>query len=434
MGRSLSDIEAAASATWSFDPYAAAANHTTDEAYSRMRVESPVYQLPDTNVFLITRYDDIITAARDTATFSNEFVSPGIALGQGSSEISDELAAIRATGYPQVPTMLTRDDPAHSRFRRLTTRAFSARRIDSWAADIERISADLIDGFIDAGEVEFVSAFAVPLPVRVIAFALGVPAERERDFKAWTDHATAAIGADPGDDARLEAARGLVQFQRYFAGELQDRRSHPRDDFLTDLLNAKIAADDDDIEDRRPLDETEMLSILHQLLVAGNETTTALLASAVIELSDKPELRNAIRNDRKATQAVIEELLRLSSPAQGMFRIARRDVTVAGTLIPEGATVVLMYASGNRDAERFECPHEFSIDRKPMQNLAFGHGLHFCIGARLSRLETEIALRQLCQRMDDMWLTATPTYKPSFVLSGPLTVPLAFKKTEQHAE
>lgn len=395
-----------------------------------MRIQSPVHQLSGTNVFLITRYDDIVAAARDTETFSNEFVSPGIALGQGSSEISGELAAIRATGYPQVPTMLTRDDPAHSRFRRLTTRAFSARRIDSWTADIERICNGLIDGFIDAGEVEFVSAFAVPLPVRVIAFALGVPAEREQDFKAWTDHATAAIGADPGDDARLDAARGLVEFQRYFAAELEDRRAHPRDDFLTDLLNAEVA-DDDGLDDRRPLDETEMLSILHQLLVAGNETTTALLASAAIELSDKPELRNAIRNDRNALRAVVEELLRLSSPAQGMFRIVRRDVTVADKLIPEGATAILMYGSGNRDAERFECPDDFRVDRESKQHLAFGHGLHFCIGARLSRLESEIALRQLCQRMDEMWLTAAPTYKPSFVLSGPLTVPLAFKRAER---
>jgi len=395
-----------------------------------MRIQSPVHQLSGTNVFLITRYDDIVAAARDTETFSNEFVSPGIALGQGSSEISGELAAIRATGYPQVPTMLTRDDPAHSRFRRLTTRAFSARRIDSWTADIERICNGLIDGFIDAGEVEFVSALAVPLPVRVIAFALGVPAEREQDFKAWTDHATAAIGADPGDDARLDAARGLVEFQRYFAAELEDRRAHPRDDFLTDLLNAEVV-DDDGLDDRRPLDETEMLSILHQLLVAGNETTTALLASAAIELSDKPELRNAIRNDRNALRAVVEELLRLSSPAQGMFRIVRRDVTVADTLIPEGATAILMYGSGNRDAERFECPDDFRVDRESKQHLAFGHGLHFCIGARLSRLEAEIALRQLCQRMDEMWLTAAPTYKPSFVLSGPLTVPLAFKRAER---
>ena len=211
--------------TCPFDPYSAALSHTTDAAYAWMRAERPVYQLPGRNVFLITRYDDIIAAARDNETFSNEFISPGLALGEGSSAISEELAAVRATGYPQVSTMLTRDPPAHDRFRRLTTRAFTARRIASWEPHIERIVEELIDGFIDAGEVEFVSGFAVPLPVRVIAHALGVPRERERDFKAWTNHATAAIGADPGDKGRLAAARGLVAFQRYFAGELEDRRT-----------------------------------------------------------------------------------------------------------------------------------------------------------------------------------------------------------------
>ena len=408
-----------------FDPYAAAAAHTTDAAYAWMREQSPVYQLPGTNVFLITRFDDIVAAARDTETFSNEFVSPGVALGEGSSAIAAELAAIRATGYPVVSTMLTRDAPAHTRFRRLTTRAFSSRRISSWEPDVVRITEQLIDGFIDDGEVEFVSGFAVPLPVRVIAFALGVPAEREREFKEWTNHATATIGADPGDAARLAAARGLVAFQRYFAGELEQRRADPRDDFLTDLLNAEIV-DDDEIADRRPLDMPEMLNILHQLLVAGNETTTALLASAVIELSDRPDLRRAIGTDRTVAKTVVEELLRMSSPAQGMFRIVRRDVTVAGTPIPKGATAILMYGSGNRDAARFEAPDELRLDRDAAQHLSFGHGTHFCIGARLSRLEAEIALTHLCRRIDTMWLAGTPTYKPSFVLSGPLKVPLGF--------
>ncbi len=162
--------------TCPFDPYSAALSHTTDAAYAWMRAERPVYQLPGRNVFLITRYDDIIAAARDIETFSNEFISPGLALGEGSSAISEELAAVRATGYPQVSTMLTRDPPAHDRFRRLTTRAFTARRIASWEPHIERIVEELIDGFIDAGEVEFVSGFAVPLPVRVIATPLGFPA------------------------------------------------------------------------------------------------------------------------------------------------------------------------------------------------------------------------------------------------------------------
>jgi cytochrome P450 len=427
-GEAVTETKAESVVTCPFDPYSAAISHTTDAAYAWMRAERPVYQLPGANVFLITRYDDIVAAARDIDTFSNEFISPGLALGEGSSAISEELAAVRATGYPQVSTMLTADPPAHDRFRRLTTRAFTARRIASWEPDIERIVEELIDGFIDAGEVEFVSGFAVPLPVRVIAHALGVPRERERDFKAWTNHATAAIGADPGDQGRLAAARGLVAFQRYFAGELEDRRTNPRDDFLTDLLNAEIVADDD-IDDTRPLDLPEMLNILHQLLVAGNETTTSLLASAMIELNDKPEVRQALRDDRAVARAVVDEVLRLSSPAQGMFRIVRRTVTVAGTEIPEGATAILMYGSGNRDETHFERPDEFRIDRGPQQHLAFGHGIHFCVGAKLSRLEAEIALKELCCRMDKIWIAGQPTYKPSFVLSGPQTLPLGFTRS-----
>ena len=192
----MTDTKAESPGTCPFDPFSAAASHTTDAAYARMRDDEPVHQLPGTNVFLITRYDDIIAAAKDIDTFSNEFISPGVALGEGSPAITEDLTAIRATGYPKVSTMLTRDPPAHSRFRRLTTRAFTARRIASWEPDIERIVEELIDGFIDSGEVEFVSDFAVPLPVRVIAHALGVPRKRERDFKAWTDHATAASEPD----------------------------------------------------------------------------------------------------------------------------------------------------------------------------------------------------------------------------------------------
>jgi cytochrome P450 len=408
------------------DLFEAAAQHTTDAAYRWMREECPVYQLPERNVFLITRYEDIVDAARDLETFSNEFTSPGVALGSGSPEIANELAAILAGGYTQVSTMLTRDPPAHTRFRRLTARAFTPRRVASWRPEAERISAELIDGFIDTGSVEFVSQFAVPLPVRVIAHALGVPRGRENDIKEWTDHATAAIGADPGDQARLAAARGLVAFQTYFAAELRARRENPRDDFLTDLVNADIPADEEDVEDRRPLDTPEMLSVLHQLVVAGNETTTSLLTSAMVMLADKPDVRESVAKDVSAGRAVVDELLRLASPAQGMFRVVRKPVTVAGTLIPQGATAILMYASGNRDPEHFDNPDELLLDRAERQHLAFGHGIHFCIGSHLSRMEAEVALSQLCRRIDRLWLNGEPHYKPSFVLSGPRLLNLGF--------
>lgn len=422
----MTDSATRASQGCQLDLFDAAAQHTTDAAYKWMREECPVYQLPGRNVFLITRYDDIVNAARDVETFSNEFTSPGVALGKGSAEIADELAAILGGGYTQVSTMLTRDHPAHTRFRRLTTRAFTPRRVASWGPEVERITTELIDGFIDTGSVEFVSQFAVPLPVRVIAHALGLPRGRENDVKEWTDHATASIGADPGDEARLAAARGLVAFQNYFAAELRARRDNPQDDFLTDLVNAEIPAGDDDVEDRRPLDTPEMLSVLHQLVVAGNETTTSLLGSAMVMLADKPDIRDAVAHDAAAARTVVDELLRLASPAQGMFRVARKTVTVAGTQIPQGATVILMYASGNRDPQRYDRPDEILLDRSERQHLAFGHGIHFCIGSHLSRMEAEVALTQLCRRIDRLWLIGEPQYKPSFVLSGPRLLNLGF--------
>ncbi len=408
-----------------FDAFQAAVEHNTDAAYEQMRDTTPVYQLPGQNVFLITRYNDIVAAAHDIETFSNEFKSPGLALGAGSSQIAEELEAIRATGYPQVSTMLTRDPPAHTRYRRLVGRAFTARRVESWKPVIERVTRELTDQFADAGQAEIVSAFAVPLPVRVIADALGVPRERERDFKQWTDDATLAIGANPSDEGRLAAARGLAAFQHYFAEQLESRRLNPRDDFLTDLVQAAVALDDE-LDDKKPLDTPEMLNILHQLLVAGNETTTSLIASTLILLVDMPFLQDLLRGEPAAAKDVVDEALRLTSPAQGMFRVVRRDVTVAGVEIPAGATAILMYASGNRDATRYECPNEFRVDRGARQHLAFGQGLHYCVGASLSRAEAEFALTHLCQRLSDIHIVGQPTYKPSFVLSGPRTLQLAY--------
>jgi cytochrome P450 len=146
----------------------------------------------------------------------------------------------------------------------------------------------------------------------------------------------------------------------------------------------------------------------------------------MVMLADKPDIREAVANDAAAAGAVVDELLRLACPAQGMFRVVRKPVTVAGTLIPQGATAILMYASGNRDAHHFDEPDELRLDRAERQHLAFGHGIHFCIGSHLSRMEAEVALTQLCRRIDRLWLNGEPEYKPSFVLSGPRLLNLGF--------
>ncbi|HEY0398347.1 MAG TPA: hypothetical protein VGF00_08165, partial [Acidimicrobiia bacterium] len=254
-----------------FDPFAEAVIADPARWYALMRKEQPVFRVPGLGFYLVTRHEDVVAAVRDTDTFSNRFTSPGLALGRGSPAIQEELDAILAGGYPRTPTLLTNDPPAHTRFRRLVSRAFTPRRVSSWTGAIDRLSDELIGAFAGRGSVELVAEFAVPLPIGVIADALGVPRDMQPIFRRWTDDSTDLIGADVTDERRLDAARGLVEFQTYFAAELADRRRSPRDDFLTDLLQAgephlpplTDTGDEDGLDDTRPLETPEMLSILH---------------------------------------------------------------------------------------------------------------------------------------------------------------------------
>lgn len=413
-----------------FDPFAPQFIADPAPWYACMRNEEPVFRVPGHGFYLITRYEDVVAATRDTETFSNRFTSPGLALGRGSDAIQAELAAILATGYPRTPTLLTNDPPAHTRFRRLVSRAFTPRRVASWQAEINRLSDELIDRFAGRGSVELVSEFAVPLPIGVIADALGVPRDMQPTFRRWTDDSTDLIGADVTDERRLAAARGLVEFQHYFAAELDDRRRNPRDDFLTDLVHAAVDGDEGGLEDTRPLDVPEMLSILHQLLVAGNETTTTLLAESMRLLTGAPAeyARVAADTDGSYTAGVVEEALRLCSPAQGMFRVVTRDTLLGGVAMPAGATALVMFASANRDESQWPDGDAFCPGRDGVRHhVSFGSGIHYCIGAALSRAEAVAALPRLCRAMPGARLaTESVDYKPSFVLRGVRSLPLRF--------
>jgi len=413
-----------------FDPFAAEVIADPAPWYASMRRAAPVFRVPGHGFYLVTRYEDVLAAARDTDTFSNRFTSPGLALGRGSPEVQAEIDAILAEGYPRTATLLTNDPPAHTRFRRLVSRAFTPRRVASWQPEIERLTTELIERFAGRGSVELVAEFAVPLPIGVIADALGVPRDMQPTFRRWTDDSTDLIGADVTDERRLAAARGLVEFQHYFAAALDDRRRRPRDDFLTDLVHATVEGDAAGLEDTRPLDTPEMLSILHQLLVAGNETTTTLLAESMRFLIGDPEAyaRVAADGDGSYTAAVVEESLRLAAPAQGMFRIVTRDTFLGGVAIPAGSTAILMYASANRDEAVGSGGDTFCPGRAGGRpHLSFGSGIHYCIGSALSRAEAAEALPRLCRAMPDARLaTDRLDYKPSFVLRGLRSLPLAF--------
>ena len=386
--------------------------------YARMQREAPVLKIEPLGVYFVTRYDLVSEIARDQRTFSNDFGGASMPL---PAEDRQKLVDAMNEGYPRVATMLTADQPEHTRYRRLVARAFNPRAIADLEPVVRSTSVALIDSWIDRGRIEFVESFAVPLPVRVIAHALNVPDDRLADFKRWSDDSIAGIGTNIGIDARVAAERGVNEFQRYFAEQIERRRTEPRDDLLTNLLQARIDDDDADVVDKRPLDMPEMLSIVQQLLVAGNETTTKMLTEMMRLLGENPDEWRRLKDDPSRVDRVVEETLRLSTPTQGMWRIVTRDVELGGVHIPAGSRLVVVYSAANRDPSVFPAPDAFDPDRPELrEHLAFGKGIHYCLGANLSRLEGKVALEEILRRVESFSLSDTNRfdYHPSFMLRG----------------
>jgi cytochrome P450 len=399
--------------------------------YAAMRERDPVYVTDafGVPVFLVTRHDHVLEVLHDTTTYSSRF---GGTSGPSGSELNQRITALyeELDGYDRVDTMLTTDPPAQTRYRRLVNKAFTPRAVAPLESSIRELANSLIDGIIDKRQCEFVADFAVPLPVTVIATALGVPADRLDDFKRWSDDAIAGIGSAISDDERIAAERGVIEFQHYFADQIAHREREPSDDLLTTLFEARIESGPEaDGEPDHPLDMAEMLSIIQQILVAGNETTTKLLTEAMRLLTENPAEWERLREDPSRAGAIVEEVLRLSTPTQGMWRVVTADTELGGTPIPARSTVVVMFASANRSAEVFATPDDFNPGRDNLSNhVAFGKGAHFCLGASLARLEARVVLEELSRRIRSLRLPDTNDfrYHPSFMLRGLIRLDLEF--------
>ncbi|MBV8362655.1 MAG: cytochrome P450 [Deltaproteobacteria bacterium] len=255
--------------------------------------------------------------------------------------------------------------------------------------------------------------FAYPFPMEVIAEILGVPLRDMDRFKQWSDDMSARFGP-LSLERQIKCARSEVEFQHYFAARLQERRNHPQYDFLTALLNARVKGE-------RPLDISELLSILKQLLIGGNETSTNLIGSVMLLLMKNPDQLKAVLENRTRIANAIEEALRLDSPVQGLFRTTTREVDLGGVRLPKGAHLELLYASGNRDESHFRDADRFDIHRTDSRNhMAFGFGIHFCIGAQLARYEGRVALESLLERLPNPHLVSgyVIEHHPHFFLRG----------------
>jgi cytochrome P450 len=391
--------------------------------YREMRDQAPVLELdgapfgrPGERIFAVSRHEDVKRILHEPATFSSRFGTPA---AKPSPELLARLKDVTAEGWPNVSTMLTEDPPSHTRYRQLVSKAFTPKRVNQLEPAIRAICSELVDGFGSASRVDFLNSFAVALPVRAVAVILEVPETRQAEFKRWADSSVAAIGRTITDDERVAAELDIVEQQQYFASELEDRRVNPRDDFLTDLLNAELTPADG--VEGGPLGMAEMLSIIRQIQVAGSETTASLLADVMVQLANNPDEWERLKADPSRAPLVVEEALRWASPNQGLFRIVTTDTEIAGTPVPAGSTVWVMYGSADHDDRVFEDPEEFRPDRPGVnQHLAFGHGIHFCLGAALARLESVCALQTLAARLDTIAIVdeSSLRYGRSFILRG----------------
>lgn len=376
--------------------------------YKKLRDEAPVYFVKDAGFWIITRYDDCLTAIRNPQVFSSK-------MGFRPGSVPDEVKRIfNEEGFGELPdTLVSNDPPSHTRYRKLVDRTFTAGRVRQMEDYMIQVVSELIDGFIDDGRLKVMRDFAIPVPMYVIADQLGVPRSHRDKFKEWSDAAVAPLGLLISDERKIECAKLAVEMHHYFVEVFADRRENPRDDIISDLVTKEV--------DGAPLDTPELLSILDQLLVAGNETTTSAIGASVVRLAQEPELVELLASDPARCDNFAEEILRHESPVQGLFRMTTEDVEIGGATIPKGSLVNLRYGSANRDERKFECPAEFDVDRKnASSHLAFGAGIHHCIGAQLARREIAIAARELTTRMKDIRLVDPDklSHTPSVILRG----------------
>lgn len=389
------------------------------EVYQQLLASQPVFEVPGAGITLVLSYALVAEATGRIDDFSNDFS----AILSGIRSTDPDVTAILDKGWPQTDTLLTADPPVHTRFRKLVNLAFSMKRVDALTDHVREIVTALIDQFETRGECEFVHEFAMPLPVQLISEQIGIDRTDFATVKRWSDAFADRLGGMISKDRELECARDVVEFQHAMKAKIDERRASPRDDLLSDLVNAQV-------DGERGLDDAELLSILQQLMVAGNETTTSTLAGGLVQLIRNPDQLARLQADPSLMPNAVEEMLRTESPTAGLWRVVRRDTELGGVPLKAGTMLMLRFAAANRDPARFENPDAFDVERKNARShLAFGRGIHMCVGNMLSRKEVAVAFEELVRRLDGFEIVdeAALIYPPNMLLRGLSALPIRFR-------
>jgi len=396
-----------------FDPAFKANPYPT---YARLRSTAPVHRitLPDgRGVWLITRYDAVLAVLKDerfVKDWRNALTPEQLA----------QVPSIPEVMKPLSKNMLDTDPPDHERLRALVSKAFTPRLVERRRGRVQGIAGALLDAFEGRGEMDLIDDYAFPLPVTVIAELLGVPTEDRDRFREWSDAAVSGNASQEYMETIL--IPHMQAFTDYLRAMFEEKRRNPKDDLISALVQAEKAGD--------KLSEDELLGMVFLLLIAGHETTVNLIGNGVLALLEHPDQLQSLRGDPSLTKSAVEELLRYDGPVEtSTERFAREDVAIGGTVIPKGEMVLVVIAAADHDPERFQEPDTLDIARTDNKHLAFGKGIHHCLGAPLARMEGQIAISTLFSRMPNLRLKGSPkslNWRSGMILRGLKALPVEF--------
>jgi cytochrome P450 len=354
-----------------------------------------VYQLPNTSMYIVTRFRDVEYVLMHPELFSVHGLTEGLARD------TPEIRTIEAQGWPAVDVLSKADPPEHPGYRSVVNRPFAAQSVKQLEPRLQEIANRLIDAYISAGRVEFVSQFAKPFPLYVFAELMGLPEEDIGPVKRWCDARIERMGGSLISYERdLQAARQVVEFQHYLYQKIEERRATPGADLISHMVTARVEG-----FEGRSLTTEELISMIDIILLGGNDTTINLLSSGMALLLRHPEQLALVSADPSLIPNFVEEALRVESPVQCLFRTAKVDTEVEGVRVPQNARLAIMYGAANRDAEQFPDPDRFDVRRpNAKMSVAFGAGIHFCLGASLARLEGKVAFETLLTRLRNVRL------------------------------
>lgn len=379
--------------------------------YHRLRREDPVYWDRFLHAWVVTRYADVVTVFQRFSAQRTPTPEQLTAMG---------LTALTPLAQVMVRQMLFLDPPAHGRIRGLASRAFTPRRVEVLRSHIQDIMDDLLDGVQARGEMDVIADLAYPLPAIVTAEMLGVPPSDRDQLKAWSADFAEVLGNFQHNPERApRVLRSVDEMSAYFRAAIREHQQHPRDDLITALVMAE--------QDGDRLSEEEVVANCIVIMVGGQETTTNLIGNGVLTLLRHRDQLEKLRADPSLVPSAVEELLRYESPSQYTARLAPADVELGGKLIRQRQAVIAVMGAANRDPERFPDPDRLDICRQDNRHVAFAWASHFCFGAPLARLESQIAFATMLRRLPALQLTPEPLiWRENLGLRGLTALPVTF--------